>query len=60
MRILILLLIYFIPTVIACYRKHGNMTAILLLNIFLGWTLIGWLIALIWSVTDNTKKDEIF
>jgi Superinfection immunity protein len=47
-------LLYFLPTVIALSRGHLSGLAIFLLNLFLGWTLIGWLIALIWSFTGNT------
>jgi hypothetical protein len=28
-----------------------------LLKLFLGWTLIGWIIALIWSCTGNTTAN---
>jgi len=47
-------LLYFLPTVIALVRGHLSGFAIFLLNLFFGWTLIGWLIALIWSCTGNT------
>lgn len=42
---------YFLPTIIAGRRKHHNLGAIITLNLLLGWTLLGWLIALIWSLT---------
>ena len=42
--------LYFLPTIIAASRKKRNIAAIAVLNIFLGWTLIGWVIALVWSV----------
>jgi hypothetical protein len=45
------LVAYFIPTFIAIYREHVNVLAITLLNLFLGWTFIGWVVALVWSVT---------
>jgi hypothetical protein len=47
--------VYFIPSVIASERCHKNFTPILLLNIFLGFSLIGWVIALVWSTSaqDN-------
>jgi hypothetical protein len=41
------LAIYFLPTIIAIVRGKGNLLLILLLNIFLGWTLIGWVVALV-------------
>ncbi|MCC5982209.1 MAG: superinfection immunity protein [Oceanicaulis sp.] len=52
MEILILLLVgHFIPTIIALARGHHDGFAIFLTNLLLGWTVIGWVIALIWSVT---------
>lgn len=42
---------YFLPTFIAAKRNHPNGNGIGLLNIFLGWTGIGWLASLIWSVS---------
>jgi hypothetical protein len=39
--------IYFMPTIIAIARKRSNMVLVLLINAFLGWTLVGWVIALI-------------
>jgi len=42
---------YFLPTIIALLRRHRNALAIFLLNFFLGWTFIGWVVALVWSAT---------
>ena len=42
--------IYCLPFLIATAREHKNRVAILLLNLFLGWTGLGWLVALIWAV----------
>ncbi|EGD2686327.1 superinfection immunity protein [Salmonella enterica] len=55
---LILLVVYFIPAIIASNRKHSNSGAIACLNIFLGWTFIGWVVALVWAFTDNVRKGE--
>lgn len=52
------LAIYFLPTVIAFSRKHNNRIPILLINLFLGWSAIGWLIGLIWSFTKDVEKRE--
>jgi len=46
------LLLYFLPTILAVTRKHPNTLAIFLLNFFLGWSFIGWVVALIWSVKN--------
>lgn len=55
--ILMILFIYFIPTFVAYSRKHKNALAIFILNLFLGYTFIGWVVALIWAVynTETTK-----
>ena len=52
------ILIYFLPAIVAIKRKHCNTMAILILNIFLGWTFFGWVCALVWSFTNNVKHDE--
>lgn len=53
--LLVLFVPYFIPSIIA--RNKVNFNGILLLNIFLGWTLLGWVGALIWALTDKTKGE---
>ena len=52
----LLLLIYFIPGIIAFMRKHPNAMAIVLLNLFLGWTFLGWVAALVWASTAIRKE----
>lgn len=47
--------LYLLPTGIASHRRHRNMTPIMLVNVFAGWTGVGWLVALIWSTTSNTE-----
>jgi len=46
---------YFIPTIVAFYRGHHNRWPIFVLNFFLGGTCIGWVIALVWSLTVVDK-----
>ncbi len=46
-----LFLFYFLPFVIALSRGHKNTVAIFMLTLLLGWTFLGWIIALIWSFT---------
>lgn len=45
----ILSLGYLLPTSIAGWRHHPNGAPIFLLNLFLGWTVIGWIVALMWA-----------
>jgi uncharacterized membrane protein YqaE (UPF0057 family) len=44
------LAVYFIPSGVALGNKSRNVGAIFILNIFLGWTLIGWVAALVWAM----------
>lgn len=54
--LIILLVIYFAPTINAFEKKHRSRSGIATLNFFLGWTLIGWVIALAWS--GSGAKDD--
>ena len=49
--IIIAIAVYILPTVIGW--KHKNSAAIMALNLFFGWTVIGWVIAFIWSLTSG-------
>lgn len=53
--LIILLLIYFTPFVVAFYRQKEPL-AIFLLNLFLGWTLVGWVFALVWAATGTSPR----
>ena len=44
---------YFLPTIIAAARHAKNFVVILLVNIFAGWTGIGWVLAVVWSIVDS-------
>jgi ABC-type transport system involved in cytochrome c biogenesis permease component len=56
---IIILLVYFMPTVIALLSKKKNTLAILTLNLLLGWTVLGWIIALVWAVTKDNSTTII-
>jgi hypothetical protein len=49
--VVIALEIYFLPSTISFNRDQPNRFAILALNLFMGWTLIGWVVSLVWSLT---------
>lgn len=53
-----LFLLYFLPYLIARHRYHNNDGAICAANFFFGWTGIGWVVCLIWALTDNVDKEE--
>lgn len=46
---------YLFPTLVALGRGKKNSAAIGVLNVFLGWTFLGWVVALVWAFTFETK-----
>ena len=44
---------YFLPSIIAFARSKRDTAAVVLLNFFLGWTLIGWVVALVWAAKSD-------
>jgi len=54
--LMVLAALYFFPIILAFGRRHRSAPAIAAVNILLGWTLIGWLWALIWSLTGNVRE----
>jgi len=56
--IFLAIIVYFLPTIVASSNKHLNTTAIAVLNILLGWTLLGWVIALVWAFTKQAERRE--
>lgn len=49
-------MVYFLPWLSALTNKHPYSGAIAVANLFLGWTIIGWIICLIWA--QCVKKEE--
>lgn len=43
--------LYLAPALVAMKRDHHQAAPIFVINLFLGWTLIGWILALAWSVS---------
>ena len=44
---------YFLPSIIALARNKRDTLAIFLLNLFLGWSVIGWIVALVWAAKND-------
>ncbi|TDE17704.1 superinfection immunity protein [Dyadobacter psychrotolerans] len=60
MSVWLALFIYFFPTLIAFFRSHNNIMPIFLINLLTGLSGLGWLWALVWSFTDNTKAVRVY
>jgi hypothetical protein len=50
--------VYCIPAFIALGRGHPNCIPILVVNLSLGWTVIGWVGALVWALKGRQKERE--
>ena len=48
--------IYFLPTIVAAWRDHHNIGPIFVINLFLGWTFLGWVVALTMAATDTRRR----
>lgn len=53
--ILIVLPLYFLPTIIASTRHHPNAWGIFIVNLVLGWTFLGWVGSLVWAFYSGSK-----
>ena len=47
--------LYIAPLIIATVRDHHRLPWIGLLNFAGGWTIVGWIAALVWSVTAKCE-----
>ena len=56
--IIVSLIIYFFPFLLSLLTRN-KIGAVFVMNLFLGWTFIGWIWALIWAVTSDKKQEQI-
>jgi amino acid transporter len=48
--VMVLLGLYLLPSLIAFVRGHRNRHALAKFNILGGWTIFGWIVALVWAI----------
>lgn len=53
MTLILWMLVYFIPTFLGWDKK--NRVGIFALNLLLGWTIVCWIIALVWALKQDNK-----
>lgn len=49
--------VYFLPSIIADRRKRHDVLMIALFNACVGWTVLGWLLALYWAWLPNPPRN---
>src|SRR2546430_14997776 len=53
-----MVILYFLPTIAAlALRRDDDVAGIFLVNFFLGWTIIGWCVALIWAAASQRSME---
>lgn len=54
----IALCLYFAPTLVAIRRLHVSRSGIAVVNLFLGWTFLGWVGALAWAYSGRNNRED--
>lgn len=49
---------YLLPTVIASARGAGHQGMIIFINLVFGWTVLGWIAALIWAIVEKPAEEN--
>jgi type VI protein secretion system component VasK len=52
------LFIYLFPSLMAIKRDAAGRAGVIVVNLFLGWTLIGWVVALAWAASGETRRQR--
>jgi|ERR1035437_4802634 hypothetical protein len=53
---LVIAALYFLPTIVATSRKVTNTGSVFVINLLLGWSVIGWVVALAMAVKSKTPQ----
>lgn len=54
--LIVLLLAYFVPVFVAFSRGVPNKGSVFVVNLFLGWTVVGWIVALAMAARSNQQQ----
>ena len=55
---MVALIAYLVPSIVAEERNSKKLHPIIIANVFLGWTLVGWVVALVWACAKDKKADH--
>ncbi len=50
--------LYFAPTIVAFFRHSKQRLPVLVLNLLLGWTFVGWVVSLVMAVGRTDGQDQ--
>ncbi len=51
--------VYMLPSLISGFRGSPNFGLILLLNLLAGWSVIGWVVSLVWAAIDKEPPKQV-
>lgn len=54
-----LFVLYWLPTLIAVARRTRSALGVAVVNCFLGWTVIGWIVALVWALAATNGPQVV-
>ncbi len=57
--ILFLVVMYWLPTIIAVARQNSSALGVAVVNFLLGWTVIGWIVALVWALGASNRPHVV-
>ncbi len=57
--IVLFIIAYFLPSAVSIIRDHKQTMPIMIVNILLGWTFVGWVIALAWACMEEEKEENV-
>ncbi len=58
-KALLITFAYGLPALVAVHRRHDRSEAIALLNLLLGWTVLGWLVLLAWALGWAPRRSRL-
>jgi hypothetical protein len=55
--IILYLIIYFLPSIISYWQSKSAIKKIFIVNLLLGWTVIGWIVSFVWAISENQSQE---
>jgi len=50
--------LHFLPTFVALLRRNQHTLLIFILNILVAWTVIGWIVLLVWAAVGEERRED--
>jgi hypothetical protein len=57
--VIVLIGLYFLPVIVGAIRSVPNMGSVIVINFFLGWTFIGWVVALAMACRSSSGSAQV-